>query len=137
MKIIAALFTATALVLIGLFHLFQLGPAAAPAPAPSATAFMAVQLYAEPVLSRPVTEASSIEEVYAPSASVVYWSDVPRDWKVCVDEAKVYGNPGENLEWFLRSLPKGTSVQVRELDSSRTFAMINPAEYVKFTDLCR
>jgi len=58
-------------------------------------------------------------------------------WYVCVDEARVYSNPGEDANWYLASLTIGTPVTVRELDqSTRTFAMIEVAKYTKFTNLC-
>ena len=58
-------------------------------------------------------------------------------WTVCVDEAKVYSNPGDNPAWYLYSLQDGDPVTVRELDlGTRTYAAIAVAEYVKFTDLC-
>jgi hypothetical protein len=90
-------------------------------------------LLAEPAAPVLPAEQAVIED----PAGEVFWSDVPRDWKVCVNEARVYSNPGINDDWYLYSLYDETPVMVRELDSSRTFAMIEPARYVKFTDLCR
>ena len=59
-------------------------------------------------------------------------------WTVCVDEAKVYSNPGEDPNWYLYSLKAGDSVTVRELDlGTRTFAAIKVANYTKFTNLCQ
>lgn len=71
------------------------------------------------------------------SGEVVYFNDAPTKWKVCVNEAKVYSNPGTNPEWYLYSLVDETQVMVRELDrGTRTWAMIQVSHWVKFTDLC-
>lgn len=67
---------------------------------------------------------------------VFYVNDTTSDWEVCVDESKVYGNPGDNPDWYLYSLKDGTSVRVRELDSTRTWAAIDVANWILFTDLC-
>ena len=84
----------------------------------------------------PKPTVTALSTVYAGES--IYFSDVPVQWIVCVNEGtKVYNNPGENPDWYIYSLEDGTPVMVRELDSSREWAMIQPAEYVRFTDLCR
>jgi hypothetical protein len=58
-------------------------------------------------------------------------------WYVCVDEAKVYSNPGEDPNWYLYTLKEGDPVTVRELDlGTRTFAAVKLANFTKLTNLC-
>lgn len=91
------------------------------------------------VAPEPVVEVAPVVLPYIedPAGEVVTVSVEMTHWTVCVDEAKVYSNPGANPDWYLYSLPKGTPVTVRELDHTRTWAAIKVANYVKFTDVCR
>jgi hypothetical protein len=57
---------------------------------------------------------------------------------VCVENARVYSNPGENENWYMYSLPSGTQVRPREFDRrTRTWVSVEVARWVKMTDLCR
>lgn len=95
---------------------------------------VAQRIFAEPANVQPA--APEVKPAEAPSGAV-FFSDVRADWIVCVNEgARVYSNPGTDAAWYLKTLEDGTPVTVRELDSTRAFAMIEPAQYVNFTDLC-
>jgi hypothetical protein len=89
-----------------------------------------VQLYAAvPQAAIPVAQENPAGAVFTGSVEMT-------SWVVCVDEARVYSNPGANVDWHLYSLPRDTAVTVRELDHTRTWAAIKVANYVRFTDLC-
>jgi len=91
------------------------------------------------VAPEPIVEAAPVVLPYVedPAGEVVTIGVEMTQWTVCVDEAKVYSNPGANPDWYLYSLPKGTPVTVRELDATRTFAAVQVANYVLFTELCQ
>jgi hypothetical protein len=129
-------------VVIGvLAFVFAVGAMTAPQAAPAPQ--YPVLLYAEPTnpVQRPAAELYTDfpeEYVEEPAGAVFNGFNVEMtDWVVCVNETKVYSNPGENPDWYLYTLKDGEPVTVRELDrATRTFAAIKVARYVKFTDLC-
>ena len=79
----------------------------------------------------PLTQPIPQEDAIQPGS----W--FPSRWVVCVDETWTYNNPGAKEEWRIGSLQRDQVVTVRELDSTRTWAMIQPAVYVEFRELCR
>jgi hypothetical protein len=84
-----------------------------------------------------VAPAPPIVQQENPAGAVMNISIEMTHWVVCVDETKVYSNPGADPNWYLYSLARDTEVVVRELDlGTRTYAAIDVAHYVKFTDLC-